>query len=377
MLSQNSSMTVMAILFVGASIAIMSYYNNIRDPEETRMRVLFSDWKEKFNKTYAGQSEDDDRFTKFCYNYKKILDHNLNHNASYTLGLNVYADMTPEEFHRRDTIRVSSLERMREIPAVSLLAEKKSNLLKQGASRWDSKYLNTLVDSDLRAKIKASLPQTIDWRTKNVVTSVKDQGPCGACWAFGAVGSLEGGHAIKTGQNVDLSIQQLIECSTNQPNRGCDGGDLVAAMHYVINVGVQTAVQYPFVGDSPNRCQIRNYSAANFAYSPKNFTRVPANDSLELMAAVAQQPISACIDVSDEMYLYDSGIFNENCGINIDHCVTIVGYGEENGVEYWIVKNSWGSDWGEKGYFKILKSGTTGPGECGIRMESAYPNLDS
>lgn len=345
------------------------------------MRVLFSDWKEKFNKTYATQEENDDRFEKFCYNYKKVIDHNLNHNASYTLGINVYADMTPEEFHRRDTVRASSVESLRRIPAVSLLSKKKSELLNSGSPQWrsagGSKFSTVLAESDLRAKIKASLPQSVDWRTKNVVTSVKDQGPCGACWAFGAIGSLEGGHALKSGKNTDLSIQQLIECSTNQPNRGCDGGDLVAAMHYVTNVGVQTAAQYPFVGDSSNRCQIRNYSAANFEYSPKNFTRVPANDSLELMAAVAQQPVSACIDVSDEMYLYDSGIFNENCGINIDHCVTIVGYGEENGVEFWIVKNSWGTDWGEGGYFKLLKSGTPGPGECGIRMESAYPNLDS
>lgn len=133
-------------------------------------------------------------------------------------------------------------------------------------------------------------------------------------------------------------------------------------------------INYPFnsaVSGHMGKCKV-NFTEAEFKI--KSYIDVPANDNDALLRAVAQQPVSVCIDDSSlEFYHYKSGIFNSTCGIELGHCIGIVGYGTEKGVDYWIVKNSWGTDWGINGYAKMIRQKGKGPGICGIAMEGVYP----
>lgn len=127
---------------------------------------------------------------------------------------------------------------------------------------------------------------------------------------------------------------------------------------------------YPF-NNSEGKCH-RNQSL--FALSISNHVHVPENDNDALLRAVAQQPVSVCIDDSSlDFYHYNNGVFNSTCGTELGHCLAIVGYGTENGVDYWIIKNSWGTDWGINGYAKMIRQKGIGPGICGIAMEAVYP----
>ncbi|KAI5567742.1 hypothetical protein BDE02_13G111900 [Populus trichocarpa] len=176
------------------------------------------------------------------------------------------------------------------------------------------------------------LPAAVDWRKKGAVTPIKDQGQCGSCWAFSAVAAVEGINKIKTGKLVSLSEQELMECDVSSDTQGCEGGDMKITFQYIKKIGgITTENDYPYKGKD-GTCQ-------------KKKTRDHAN---RVQAAVAQQPVSVAIDAGNfEFQLYSSGIFSGSCADQLNHGVAAVGYGESRGREYWLVKNSWGRDWGE------------------------------
>jgi cathepsin L len=220
------------------------------------------------------------------------------------------------------------------------------------------------------------IPESIDWREKNAVTHVKNQGNCGSCWSFSSTGSVEGAWAIKNNQLYNLSEQMLMDCSDDYGNKGCQGGLMDNAFKYIIDNGLCDERGYPYGGDH-ERCQS---AQCNRVVHISDYSDVRENDEKVLKRAVAQQPISVAIQANlSSLHFYKAGIYQDpECGDGLDHGVLIVGYGHDlfRGLDYWIIKNSWGDTWGEKGYFKMLRNYKgSDSGMCGIALQPSFPTV--
>jgi len=228
-----------------------------------------------------------------------------------------------------------------------------------------------------------ALPYAVDWTTKGAVTPVKDQGQCGSCWSFSTTGALEGAFAIKYGTLVSFSEQQLVDCDTlgnGGRDHGCNGGLMDNAFAWIAkNNGLCTETDYPYVSGvtkTAGTCQksCKNVGGSDVLSSPID---VESASDVAMMVALAQQPVSIAIEADErEFQLYKSGVFSGKCGTNLDHGVLAVGYGtDSSGGDYYKVKNSWSTTWGEKGYIRLGRGAgfNEGQGQCGILLEASYP----
>ncbi|XP_072338901.1 procathepsin L-like [Scyliorhinus torazame] len=301
-------------------------------------------WKSFHNKDYT---EDEGNYRRMVWekNLKLIQLHNLEHSMGkhlFQLGMNHFGDFTAEEFqHFMNQLH---------------LLEMKNSTRKEPASTRPKPF---------------RLPQSIDWRDKGYVTAVKNQGRCGSCWAFSAVGALEGQTYKKTGKLISLSEQNLVDCSNSEGNHGCNGGLMEYAFNYVqSNGGIDTEDYYPYTAKE-STCKYNSKHSATTCHG-SNF--VARGNEVALAEAVATVgPISVAIDGKQHSFqFYRSGVYYEpNCNnFVINHGVLIVGYGSENGQNYWIVKNSFGLWWGDKGYIKMAKDRNN---NCGIANYAIYP----
>ena len=304
----------------------------------------FQIFQERFHKQYD-LHEVDTRFRIFRSNLRNITRHNSDCNQTFTMGINQFSDLTADEFQSK-YVRGSF-----------------SSLGSYGCQSFSSSSV--------------SVPDVIDWRSLGAVTSVKDQGQCGSCWTFSATGAVEGAWAISTGQLLDLSEEQLVECATGfaYGSHGCNGGEMEGAFKYVIEHGQCSFVDYPYTS-------IKGTSGSCHSCSPivhiSSCSDVKPNDQISLKVAVSKQPVAVAIEADTRYFQsYSSGVITSaSCGTNLDHGVLVVGYGTENGIDYYLVKNSWGVSWGDSGYVKIARSDSTNDkGICGIAMQPSFPSV--
>jgi len=303
-------------------------------------------FKALHNKQYTAEEESVRRII-FEENAKKIANHNALADMGlkkFRLGVNKFADMTNPEFRRQ------------------------RNGLRMNLKRERNAEVKSFAEIDVNA-----LPASVDWRNKSIVTPVKDQGQCGSCWAFAAVASLEGQHALKTKKLVSLSEQNLVDCSGPEGNDGCEGGLPDNAYQYIIdNQGIDTEKSYPYDAEDDD-CR---YKAKTSGATVESYVDVSSEDEEALQKASATiGPISVGIDASSEEFqLYSGGVYDvDDCSTEqLDHGVTVVGYGSDNGQDYWLVKNSWGADWGMDGYIQMSRNKDN---QCGIATMASYPKV--
>lgn len=314
---------------------------------DVNYNYLFHHFQNEYNKTYSIE-EFDKRFEIFKDNIDFIVTENQKEN-NYTLGINKFTDLTLDEY--------------------------KNNFVKLD-SNLQSNYLSKRFGKKCKVMTynQVDLPKDIDWRSHDAVTSVKNQGQCGSCWSFSATGAIEGANAIYNNDLISLSEQQLVDCSSEYGNHACNGGLMDNAFEYVEDYGLCTEEDYPYQA-SKGTCMS---SDCKSAVTLRSCFDVPQNNELMLKEAVSQQPISVAIEADTRVFqMYTSGVITgDACGTNLDHGVLVVGYGNEDGVDYWLVKNSWGTSWGDDGYVKIERSDSTNdPGVCGIAMQPSYPQV--
>ncbi|XP_039157258.1 LOW QUALITY PROTEIN: cysteine proteinase COT44 [Eucalyptus grandis] len=333
-----------AALLLFSAVAAVAAAAARTDEEVMGMYEL---WLAKHGKAYNGLGERERRFEIFRDNLRFVDEHTAL-NRSYALGMNRFADLTNEEY--RAIYLGTRSDPMRRVAK---------------ARRASDRYaLPPLRDS--------MLPAAVDWRTKGAVNKVKDQELAGSCWAFSTIAAVEGINQIVTGELISLSEQELVDCDRSY-DAGCNGGLMDYAFQFIIdNGGIDTEEDYPYLGVD-GTCDASGVNSK--VVSIDGYEDVPAFDERALKKAVAHQPVSVAIEAGNrDFQLYESGVFTGECGTALDHGVIAVGYGKEHGADYWLVRNSWGAEWGESGYIKMERNLANNYfGKCGIAMEASYP----
>jgi len=294
-------------------------------------------WKAKYNPKYATNDEEQKRFKVFRENKRMILKLNKAYESDPTgprFALNQFADLSPEEF---------AAQYLHEIP---------HNFPRPEFLPPTTKTLN-------------DYPKEKNWVTDGAVTPVKNQGSCGSCWSFSVTGNMEGVYKVAHGELPVLSEQQLVDCDHDcmeykgqkSCDQGCDGGLMPNGMTYGIREGMTTEEKYPYTGKN-GKC---TYESSQALYHFSDWRAVNGTD-VDMIAALNDiGPLSVGVDATLWQF-YFGGIFSVICGKTLNHGVLLVGYGVEGSKEFWIIKNSWGASWGEKGYLRLIRE----KDKCGV-----------
>ena len=317
-------------------------YSQLSDYKSNK---LLSDQFDAFIKTnrrsYLTQQEKDMRFQIFAQNLLKIREHNQGGHA-YELGINSFADLTDDEFSSRYLM-----------PAY------------QVNSYFDEQILN-----------EEAIQDDVNIDHSSLVGKAKDQGVCGSCWAFGAVGALEYVFAVNNGNKlVEFSEQQLVDCCTGSKypeTNGCDGGEKVDAFDYTTTVGIAKEIDYTYNGmDNPCKTNVP------IVFKTTGSHPLPPGDNDALLERLKIQVIDIGINAAPFAFrFYKAGIVDFGCTYTeIDHDVTLTGAGTDpaTGLPYWRIKNSWGPNWGDHGFIRILREQGIKPAQCAMNMDSDCP----
>jgi len=301
----------------------------------------WEDFKNQYARNFAGE-EEAKRHAIFQSNLEFIISENAK-GHSYTLGIGPFADMTAEEFT--------------------------SGHLGYTRPESDEPVLDAFTYNG------EELADELDWTTKGVVTAVKDQAQCGSCWAFSTTGALESGYAVASGKLVSLSEQQHVDCD-GFPNLGCEGGQMSNALKWAMKNGGCSEASYPYhaSGGILSSCKSKGCEIVMPAGTVTGVKGLAKASDQVLQAAVQQAPVSIAIQANQAVFQhYTGGVITSGCGTNTDHGVLLVGYGTDNGVDYWKVKNSWGASWGDHGFVRLIRNANM----CGINSGPNQPQFGS
>jgi cathepsin L len=318
-----------------AVLAVSVYCAAAASILDSSLDNVWLSYKQEHGKVYGSEQEETSRRLIWEKNVRFIQKHNVEESLgqhTYTVKMNKYGDLTNKEFR--------AMMNGFDVKAHRINQQNKPALI-------GHMFENPTDD----------IPASVDWRTKGYVNEVKDQGQCGSCWSFSAVASLEGQHFKKTGKLVSLSEQNLVDCSSKFGNQGCNGGLMDQAFSYIkANKGIDTEQSYPYEA-TDGKCR---FKAANVGATDTGFVDIKSGDEKALTEAIATVgPIAVAIDASqDSFQFYSSGVYVEpNCSsTELDHGVAAVGYGALSGKDYYIVRNSWGPSWGDKGYIMMARN---------------------
>uniref|UniRef100_A0A336MCR0 CSON013588 protein n=1 Tax=Culicoides sonorensis TaxID=179676 RepID=A0A336MCR0_CULSO len=303
---------------------------------EEHMRRLFDKFKLKHKRVYSDNDEHEKRFKIFKQNLYKIEQLNRMEQGTAKYGITELADLTKEEYMMRTGLVIP----------------------KRGENELKNPMADIMTDLEL--------PKEYDWRTKNVVSEVKNQGSCGSCWAFSAVGNIEGQHAIKYGKLESYSEQELVDCDSK--DNGCGGGYMDDAFKAIETLGgIELENEYPYSAKR-EKC---HFDSSKVHARVKGAVDLPKNETAIAQFLVQNGPIAVALN-ANAMQFYRGGVskpWKMLCSSkNLDHGVLMVGYGVaeypkfNKSLPYWIIKNSWGPKWGEQGYYRLYR----GDNRCGI-----------
>lgn len=318
------------ILIIALAITAIFAHEHVHE-KDSYIFSRFQEFLKKENKKYSSVEEYMARFKIFKSNYLKMESFTVDSEKSYSVGINKFADMTPQEFRR------------------SYL-----NL--------DIKVVDTLKSKSEGLTFTTDAPAEWDWRKEGAVGPVKDQGQCGSCWAFSTVGNLEGLYYIKNKNFVQFAEQQLVDCDKDQ-DQGCNGGLMENAFKYIESAGgLEKSTDYKYTARD-GTCK---FSTTKAAVQVSSYVFAKSQDEEDIKNFLySTGPLAIALN-ADTLQFYDGGIIDADASEcdpqGINHGVTLVGYGSENGKDFWIVKNSWGNGWGEQGFFRMAR----GKGTCGV-----------
>ena len=322
---------------------------------------LFEKWAKDFKYAFNSHGEYVEIFEKWVSNHKFIEETN-SRNLTYTLGHNQFSGMDLADFR------------------------KYLGYITVGYNTREKVQFEVEVESvNFNFRKLSSLPSSVNWVNAGAVTDVKDQGQCGSCWSFSTTGALEGAYAIKYDNLESFSEQQLVSCDNlqNSANRGhdhgCNGGLMDNAFSWINkNGGLCGESNYPYVSGDGSNPTCETACSVNSKSKITSFVDVSASSDEAMMTALSKQPVSIAIEADQrEFQLYKSGVFTGTCGTDLDHGVLAVGYGTLDGEDYYLVKNSWASSWGQDGYIMLGRGSqyNDGDGQCGMLLQCSYPVL--
>ena len=306
---------LLALLLLAGITSIFLYSTS-----HQKSNIKFDHWATIHAKVYDSEVERNYREKIFNENLAMIQAHNADETQNYTRGINQFSDLTQEEF------------------AAKYLTLRVNHRFDQGVSQ--------------RGSIGA---ENVDWNAKGMVSPVKNQANCGSCWAFSAIAAIESLYRLN-GQTLSFSEQQLVDCSGPYGNQGCNGGWMDSAFQYVIDHGIASGESYPYTARTES-CKV---DSGNYKIS--GFVDVQGCDNLQ--NALARQPVSVAVDAS-VWSSYRSGVL-DRCGTSVNHGVLAVGLSDN----FWLIKNSWGTGWGESGFIRIARGNT-----CAVCSFPSYPTL--
>lgn len=323
--------------------------------ENDELAAEFSKWTEEENKTYLTPAEKNFRLKVFEES-NRLVESLKTSGTGFEVTLGKFADLTNEEFLAQRTGLKTMPKALEEIS------------LGQSAPF----IYKTLTDIPVSNHQMLGDTTTIDWEERGKLGSVRDQGKCGSCFSFTAAVLTQSHYAIKKSTKVsEISEQHIVDCSKSYGNNGCGGGLIETSLQMAVDIGVMPRSLYPYTAEHMSTCK-HDPSRAYKAHT--NYAKIESENGKLMAAALNNGPLGIGID-SGPLKHYKSGVITAReglCGTSVDHAVLLYGMGTYAGGNFWKIRNSWGSDWGENGNFKI-HADMDGPGLCGVSIQVCQP----